>query len=372
MPSRRDNEHSAPPQPPSMDGSEQGNDSINLSWSVLNNASAISQRHATVPESVSGGGSTSDRTTNVNSSSITRSINSDNSEDDQDDDSASSKVIIMEHMQQKRGRSGTATRWTEDDDDSNRDDGVASSAGGGGAVDNDETPSVAAGDGVAAASEWTGQSVAFSPKGVAGESRNNRKTASSRHHSGDSSIRYNGDSAALTADKANELLLGDSQAANSANRNAISGDSGTATRSEVRRRSNDTMATNAKLIAEETKSERTFGHNNITRASPATTATAITIQPPASSADGAGLIPQVGERVVGDGSISSKTLLSTTSPSPPPQQHNRQSAVLVAGVGGGGGASRNKSSSGHNSIRALNHISDRKPYFGKHHHNNDK
>lgn len=48
---------------------------------------------------------------------------------------------------------------------------------------------------------------------------------------------------------------------------------------------------------------------------------------------------------------------------------HRKSTELGGGVGT---PSRNKSSTSYNSIRTWNHISDRKPYLGKHHHSNDK
>lgn len=106
------------------------------------------------------------------------------------------------------------------------------------------------------------------------------------------------------------------------------------------------MSTNATLIGEERSSdqkEKSFDNNNITQAS----ATTLTIL----SENGEGK----------HGLITSKTLSKD-----PPQP--RQPYDLIAA----GSATRNKSSSALNSIRALNHISDRKTYFGKHHHNNDK
>ena len=151
-------------------------------------------------------------------------------------------------------------------------------------------------------------------------------------------------------------------AAQSSNRNAISVGGG-ADRQEDgdegkggvgRTRNNGTMATNAKLIAGSHQRERTLGYNNITTAasSPETGLGA--------PSGAAGLARGGVGHVAANGSISETT-------------KHRQSAVVVGGGGGNATmATRNKSGTGHNSIRALNHISDRKPFFGKHHHNNDK
>lgn len=323
----RSNEQSSSSAEPSR-GQELKSDSINLSWSVLNNASAAighHHQHATVPDSASSG------PTNVK---INRNNNSINSKDD----SASSKVI-----ESIRRRSS-----------SNRDNGAAF-----GNPENDDGGSAVRGEREAIesalhADKWDEESGAStSRRSDIHDVRNNRTTSSSTSGAeAVSSIALvnGGDSiltpAALVMDGGFEEDAtvenirggGDSQATNG---NTISGDTGR-NRTEVRRPNNGT--TNAKLIAV-TRSPhhngKTFVHNNITRAA---TATATTIS--TSSAD----------------EVDGKDSMVT----PPPTQH-RQSAVLVGGAG-----ARNKTSSTHNSIRALNHISDRKPYFGKHHHNNDK
>lgn len=335
----------------------QGNDSMNLPWSVLCNASdTINQPSAhqkQVPDAPAIGIVSGSRTSRyyVN---ITRNNSVHSKEED------SSKVI------------GSISGRRLIDEDSNRDnvDVFGSS--------NDHPHSTdESGASLTTIKRWTRMSrrrdIHDHPV------RNNRTTSSS---SSTADAEETADSSLLTPVQLTEdtnvragagedaqtvaavKAGGDTQAEQSARGNAISEDSGTS-KGEVGRPNNGTTTTNALLIAVTTttrspqnQNERTLVHNNITRAAPPSTTTV------------EGLISrdrrQEGEGFVEEEEVDSISEARTTMPSTVPVSQHRQSAVLV------GSGARNKSATSHNSIRALNYISDRKPYIGKHHHNNDK
>lgn len=334
----------------------QGNDSMNLPWSVLCNASdAICQPSAhqkQVPDAPASSGSVSGSRTSRYYVNITR-INSVHSKEED-----SSKVI----------ESISGRRLI--DEDSNRDnvDVFGSS--------NDHPHSTdESGASLTTIKRWPRMS---RRRDIHDRPVRNNRTTSSSSSTADAEETANSSlltPVQLTEDNKERVGAGedaqtvaavkadgDSQADQSARGNAISEDTGTS-RGEVRRPNNGT--TNALLIAVTTtttspqnQNERTLVHNNITRAAPPSTTTV------------AGLISrdrrQEGEGFEGEEEDDSISEARTTMPSTVPVSQHRQSAVLV------GSGPRNKSATSHNSIRALNYISDRKPYIGKHHHNNDK
>lgn len=372
-------------------GQEPENDSINLPWSVvvLNNASAaIGQRHATVPELADRSGS-SGWTTNVE---LTRGISRDNSNENGVDDGPSSKVIesIEEDAEEDEERaiaSVAVMRWH--DDDSNRDNGVAFGS-------SNDPPSVlvAFGDRAKAENEeaaaailrlkWMDESGASTARSLSASGAAVAATTTSRLRGVHKDAKNNSraEAALETRELADSLiglgrgllrtsaaLTSDSDTVEGGNRNAITRDTGNPSRSEVGRTNN---GTNAKVLAK--SNDKSLISNDMNRdstSSSTTTATTTTKTTVIVTTSAAGLISQ-GKSGGGGGGAEVGSPLTTTAPSSSvarvvtaatPQHHK---SVLLVGVSGG----RNKSSAG--SIRALNHISDRKPYFGKHHHNNDK
>lgn len=361
----------------------QGNDSINLSWSVLNNASTtIGHGHATLPDpaiasssssSFSSGGSDvanggeSSEVTNIiinrnNSVASETSSSSGTNRNDSHigDEGVSSKVIegilrrsnSASHLlasavaADNEADDGVQDSWDgrsdeKKNDNSNRDNGVAF-----GKITNDHPRRRS--DALSASAEhakWTDQSGASTSrrhdtKGDREHSTkgdNKRTTTTSSSGQSTASLIESRRRNALQSDSILPLVdaTEDSSAASAtATRNEISEDATAAAtvrnRTEVRRPIDGT-ATNAKLIAATSHGDKTFAHNNITR-----------------------------ETTI----ISRNETVSSSQPS--------SMAAAAAAAGVTNGISRNKTSSTHNSIRTLNHISERKPFYGKHHHNNDK